>query len=237
MPSLNPETGRNRMFQRFNETARRAIDKAARKAKDLHQPVVGPEHILASLADGEEFEGSSFHSLLTTFALDEKQVSEAVGALPDGGAPPSSKGDPAFSEEAKRVLEFAVEEADKLGHKRIGTSHFLLGLIRDELEGDGGGQILTSLGLTLDDVRGRVRELADDEAAGKQDVVPAILFFELDRRAREAEKTLTKRVDDLESETRSLRSLLELAAERISRLEADGRPPSAAPPSTGKHKR
>jgi ATP-dependent Clp protease ATP-binding subunit ClpC len=207
------------MFQRFNETARRAIDLAARKARELHQPEVGPEHLLASLAEGQEFGGSSFHSLLNTFALDEQQVKEAVGALPDGGAA-TQRGDPAFSDQAKRVLEFAVEEADKLGHKRIGTSHFLLGLIRDELEGDAASSILTSLGLSLEDVRERVRELSENEDAGRQDVVPAILFFELDRRAREAEQALVKRVEQLEAESRSLRSLLELAAERLSRLEA-----------------
>lgn len=210
------------MFQRFNETARKAIDRAAKKAQDLHQAEVAPEHILASLADAEseEMGGSSFHSLLTTFDMNEKQIAEAVGPLPKGAA--TARAEPAFSEEAKRVLEYAVEEADKLGHKRIGTSHFMLGLIRDELERDDGGQILTSLGLTLDDVRERVRELAESEASGRQDVVPAILFFELDRRAREAEAGLTTRVEALEKETRALRALLELTAERCTRLEAGG---------------
>ena len=202
------------MFQRFNERAREAIDRAAKKAKELHQEEVAPEHILASLAEVGE---SSFHSLLTTFDVAAQSVAEAVGELPEGEA--QGRVDPAFSEEAKRVLEYAVEEADKLGHKRIGTSHFMLGLIRDELESERGGQILTSLGLSLQDVRERVRELAENESAGRQDVVPAILFFELDRRAREAETTLQSRVDQLESETRALRGLLELLAERVARLE------------------
>jgi ATP-dependent Clp protease ATP-binding subunit ClpC len=230
------------MFQRFNETARKAIDRAAQKARELQQAQVTPEHILASLADenGEEIGGSSFHSLLTTFDLSEKTLADAVGPLPKGAGP--SRGDPAFSEEAKRVLEYAVEEADKLGHKRIGTSHFMLGLIRDELERDDGGQILTSLGLTLDDVRERVRELAESEAAGRQDVVPAILFFELDRRAREAEATLEARVEALEKESRALRALLELSTERLARLEAaEARPAAAkapeAPATGGKAKR
>jgi ATP-dependent Clp protease ATP-binding subunit ClpC len=208
------------MFQRFNETARRAIERAARKAQELNQPAVGPEHILASLAD-EEVEAigeSSFHSLLTTFDLDEAAVAEAVGPLPKGSAAVSAR-EPAFSEEAKRVLEFAVEEADKLGHKRIGTSHFMLGLIRDELESEDGAHILTSLGLTLEDVRARVRELAEAEGSGRQDVVPAILFFELDRRAREAERGIEKRVEQLESEARALRALVELTAERVTRVE------------------
>jgi ATP-dependent Clp protease ATP-binding subunit ClpC len=225
------------MFQRFNETARKAIDRAAKKAQDLHQAEVAPEHILASLAD-EEVGASSFHSLLTTFDLTESTLKEAVGPLPEGKQ--SGRQEPAFSEEAKRVLEFAVEEADKLGHRRIGTSHFMLGLIRDELESEHGSQILTSLGLTLDDVRERVRELAESEGAGRQDVVPAILFFELDRRAREAEVQLQGRVEKLESESRALRALVELQAERLARLEAAAEKAPPAPPARaaeGKSKR
>lgn len=212
------------MFQRFNERAREAIDRAAKKAQELHQSQVGPEHLLASLAEVGE---SSFHSLLTTFGASAPALKEAVGPLPEGEASP--RVEPAFSEEVKRILEYAVEEADKLGHKRIGTSHFMLGLIRDELESDRAAQTLTSLGLTLEDVRERVRELAE-EGAGRQDVVPSILFFELDRRAREAESALQARVEQLESEARALRALLELTAERVNRLEAGEKPAAPAPP-------
>lgn len=207
------------MFQRFNERAREAIDRAARKAQELKQSEVGPEHLLAGLAEAGE---SSFHSLLRTFDLDEGQVTAAMGPLPQGAA---VQAEPAFSEDMKRILEYAVEEADKLGHKRIGTSHFLLGIIRDELER--GAPLLTSLGLGLDDVRERVREIAE-EGGGRQDVVPAILFFELDRRARDAERGLEQRIEALETETRALRGLLELLAERIARLESAADPAPVA---------
>ena len=37
-----------------------------------------------------------------------------------------------FTERARRVLQFAQEEAQRFQHKYIGTEHLLLGLIREE---------------------------------------------------------------------------------------------------------
>lgn len=37
-----------------------------------------------------------------------------------------------LSEEGKRVLAYASEEADRMGHNHIGTEHLLLGLLREE---------------------------------------------------------------------------------------------------------
>ena len=37
-----------------------------------------------------------------------------------------------FSSEAKRVLEYAVEEAERLSDKRVGTGHILLGLLQEQ---------------------------------------------------------------------------------------------------------
>jgi ATP-dependent Clp protease ATP-binding subunit ClpC len=195
------------LFHRFNERARDAIDRAAKKAKELRHAQVEPEHILASLAETESGE-TSFHSLLKGFDVTAKSVSEQLEPVP---APPGTPvpAEPKFSLDAKRVLEFAVDEADKLGHKRIGTSHFLLAFIREELEGQTGNQTLTSLGLSLQDVRDRVREISEGEGAGRQDVVPSILFFELDRRARTAEQELKTRVEKLEAEVTELREAVE----------------------------
>ena len=37
-----------------------------------------------------------------------------------------------LSNECKRVLAYAAEEAAQLGHKHIGTEHLLAGLLREE---------------------------------------------------------------------------------------------------------
>ena len=37
-----------------------------------------------------------------------------------------------FTERARKVLQYAQEEAQRLDHNYIGTEHFLLGMIREQ---------------------------------------------------------------------------------------------------------
>jgi Clp amino terminal domain, pathogenicity island component len=59
-----------------------------------------------------------------------------------------------FTQRARRVLNLAQEEAQRLHHNSIGTEHLLLGLVR---EGDGvAAKVLSNLGVELDQVRREV---------------------------------------------------------------------------------
>jgi len=58
---------------------------------------------------------------------------------------------------SKKVMEYAMEEARNLSHNYVGTEHLLLGLLR-EREGVA-AQVLTNLGLKLDEVRREVLNL------------------------------------------------------------------------------
>ncbi len=58
---------------------------------------------------------------------------------------------------AKKVIEYAMEEARNLNHKYVGTEHILLGLLREQ-EGVA-AQILMNLGLKLDEVRDEIKAL------------------------------------------------------------------------------
>jgi ATP-dependent Clp protease ATP-binding subunit ClpC len=61
-----------------------------------------------------------------------------------------------FTDQARRVVVLAQEEARMLNHNCIGTEHILLGLIG---EGDGvAAQALESLGISLEAVRQQVEE-------------------------------------------------------------------------------
>ena len=68
-----------------------------------------------------------------------------------------------FSDQARRVVVLAQEEARMLNHNSIGTEHLLLGLIREE-EGIA-ARVLRSLGLDLAAVR---QQVADIVGQGKQ---------------------------------------------------------------------
>ncbi len=62
-----------------------------------------------------------------------------------------------FTDQARRVVVLAQEEANMLNYNYIGTEHLLLGLIR---EGDGiAAKALESLGISLEAVRQQVEEI------------------------------------------------------------------------------
>jgi len=61
-----------------------------------------------------------------------------------------------FSSRVQMVIQFARDEALRLGHDYIGTEHLLLGLIR---EGEGIAiEILNALGCDLDEIKGAVED-------------------------------------------------------------------------------
>ena len=62
-----------------------------------------------------------------------------------------------FTDQARRAIVLAEEEARMLGHNWLGTEHILLGLIRER---DGvAAQVLVKLGAELSGVREQVIDL------------------------------------------------------------------------------
>ncbi len=62
-----------------------------------------------------------------------------------------------FTEAARKAIEYARDEASRLKHDYIGTEHLLLGIIR---LGEGlAVEILTNLGLEMDDLRSAIEEV------------------------------------------------------------------------------
>ena len=75
-----------------------------------------------------------------------------------------------FTEEAKKVLTLAQEEAERGRHSYIGTEHLLLGILRS----DGpGSRALESLGIRIDDVRHAIETvLGRDVNTVVQQIIP-----------------------------------------------------------------
>ena len=70
-----------------------------------------------------------------------------------------------FSDQARRVIVLAQEEARRLNHNSIGTEHILLGLVRED-EGVA-AQVLHSLGLGLEAVRQQAAEIVGQGKQGQ----------------------------------------------------------------------
>ena len=142
------------MFERFTERARKVMALANQEAQRFNHEYIGTEHILLGLL--KEGSGVGPHVLvnlgvdLNTSRLEvEKRVKagpemQAMSKLP-------------LTRRARKVSEFAVDEARNMNHNFVGTEHLLLGLLR---ETDGvAGQVLSDLGVDLDIVREEVVKL------------------------------------------------------------------------------
>ncbi len=142
------------MHERFTDRAHIVMRLADQEAKRFNHEYIGTEHILLGLIK----EGSGVAAkVLKNLDVDLKKVRREVEKIVQPGPDPVTTGKLPQTPRAKRVIEFAIEEARDLNHNYIGTEHLLLGLLREN-EGVG-SQVLLNLGLNLEAVRREVLSL------------------------------------------------------------------------------
>jgi ATP-dependent Clp protease ATP-binding subunit ClpC len=71
----------------------------------------------------------------------------------------------------QQVLEFAIEEARRMGHHYIGTEHLLLGLVRSQ-EGLA-MEVLRKLGVTSEQIRRQTRRILQESSTTPSTATPA----------------------------------------------------------------
>lgn len=127
---------------------------ANQEAQRFNHEYIGTEHILLGLVK----EGSGVGAtVLKNLDVDVKKVRLEVEKLIPTGPDMVTMGKLPHTPRAKKVIEYAIEEARSLNHNYVGTEHLLLGLLR-ETEGIA-AQVLMNVGLRLDDVRQEVLNL------------------------------------------------------------------------------
>ncbi|HZN54398.1 MAG TPA: ATP-dependent Clp protease ATP-binding subunit [Candidatus Polarisedimenticolaceae bacterium] len=136
------------MFEKFTEKAKRILFLARYEASQQGSKVIGTEHILLGLLkEGEETTRELFTRANVSMDLLQAELERRN--------PPREKLSTSveipFSEETKKALQFAEEEAERLMHPHIGTEHLLLGLLR--LEDSVAGRMLAERGMRLFAVR------------------------------------------------------------------------------------
>jgi ATP-dependent Clp protease ATP-binding subunit ClpC len=142
------------VFERFTDRARRAVVLAQEEASLLNHNYIGTEHLLLGLI--HEGEGPAAEAL-RAFRIELGPVRQRLAEIAPKGTQVRPGHFP-FTPRAKKVLDHALREAQRLGHGYMGTEHLLLGILR---EPDGlAAQILVRLDVDLEQVRGRVLELA-----------------------------------------------------------------------------
>jgi ATP-dependent Clp protease ATP-binding subunit ClpC len=139
---------------------------ANQEAQRFNHEYIGTEHILLGLVK----EGSGVGAnVLKNLDVDLRKVRLEVEKLVKSGPETVTMGKLPQTPRAKKVIEYAIEEARNLNHNYVGTEHLLLGLLREQ---DGvAAQVLMNLNLRLEDVREEVLNLLgaseeSEEAAG-----------------------------------------------------------------------
>ena len=153
------------MFERFTDRARKVMALANQEAQRFNHEYIGTEHILLGLVK----EGSGVGAtVLKNLDVDIKKLRLAIEKRVKSGPDMVTMGKLPQTPRAKKVIEYAIEEARALNHNYVGTEHILLGLLR-ETEGIA-AQVLMDMDMRLEDVRQEVLNLLgasiDEEAIG-----------------------------------------------------------------------
>src|SRR5208283_1491837 len=153
------------MFERFTDRARKVMALANQEAQRFNHEYIGTEHILLGLVK----EGSGVGAnVLKNLDVDLRKVRLEVEKLVKSGPDMVTMGKLPQTPRAKKVIEYAIEEARNLNHNYVGTEHLLLGLLREH---DGvAAQVLMNLNLKLEEVREEVLNLL---GAGVESEEPA----------------------------------------------------------------
>jgi ATP-dependent Clp protease ATP-binding subunit ClpC len=172
-------------MERFTQRARRVLSLAHQEAERLRQNSIGTEHLLLGLILEE---GGVAGRVLRDLGLEPERMQEMVERLSGFGQSRGGKID--LSPGVQQVLEYAIEEARRMGHHYIGTEHLLLGLIRSN-EGRA-MDVLRRLGVTPEQIRRQTRRVLQESSTTQSSAAPRA-----QRSEKEKESPKTPLVDQL----------------------------------------
>ncbi len=147
------------MFERYTEKARRVIFFARYEASQFGSPYIETEHLLLGLLREDKALTNRFLRSHASVESIRKQI-EGHTTIREKV---STSVDLPLSNECKRVLAYAAEEAERLSHKHIGTEHLLLGLLREEK--CFAAEILHERGLRLSTIREELARTSQEKSA------------------------------------------------------------------------
>lgn len=116
------------MFERYTEKARRVIFFARYEASEAGSPLIEAQFILLGiLRESPQVVTRWLEKREDWTEVFRKKIADAFEMREKF----STSVDLPLSEEAKRVLAYAAEEAERLAHRHIGTEHLFLALLRE----------------------------------------------------------------------------------------------------------
>ena len=194
------------MFERYTEKARRVIFFARYEASQFGSPYIETEHLLLGLLREDKALTNRFLRSHASVESIRKQI-EGHTTIREKV---STSVDLPLSNECKRVLAYAAEEAERLSHKHIGTEHLLLGLLREEK--CFAAEILHERGLKLLAIREELARAAQDKAPPSQRNRESSLLAEFSRDLTQA--AMDNQLDPLVGRDQELERVIQILCRR-----------------------
>lgn len=140
------------MFERYSEKAHRAVFFARYEANRIGSQTIESEHIFLSLmSESAELAtrlGVPHQFLLTVRGEIEQEKPHRQN--------PTTSIEMLLSEESKRILDYAIEEADRMGSEHVEAEHLLLGILREK--DCYAARLLSKRGINLAEAREKLAE-------------------------------------------------------------------------------
>ncbi|PYV31099.1 MAG: hypothetical protein DMG22_18125 [Acidobacteria bacterium] len=193
------------MFERYTEKARRVIFFARYEASQFGSPYIETEHLLLGLLrEDKQLTNRFLRSQISVVTIRKQiegrtQVREHI----------STSVDLPLSQECKRVLAYAAEEAERLSHKHIGTEHLLLGIMREDKSF--AAQILDERGLRLFALREELARLQSEKVPSNR-AKETSLLSEFSRDLTQA--AMEKQLDPLIGRQNELERVVQILCRR-----------------------
>jgi ATP-dependent Clp protease ATP-binding subunit ClpC len=132
------------MFEKYTEKAKKVLFLARYEASQMGSKVIASEHLLLGLIkEGDEL----VQELFQRASVNVELLREELEARGPSGEKQVTPIEIPFSEEVKKILACAEEEAERLLHPYVSDEHMLLGVLR--VENSAAGRMLTDKGMRL----------------------------------------------------------------------------------------
>lgn len=204
------------MFERYTEKARRIIFFARYEASQFGSPYIETEHLLLGFLREDKF--LVRHLFRADPEAEIEAIRRQIEANAKVGKKVSTSIDLPLSNESKRALAFAAEEAERLRDKHIGTEHLFIALLREP--GTVAAQVLNSHGLSLEKAREIVsrpqREAGSQRKTGAAHQIVVIHGEEWDRRYIQSQVKALWKFAWHKREWKPLDVVMEISSGRIS---------------------
>ncbi|HEX3436411.1 MAG TPA: Clp protease N-terminal domain-containing protein [Pseudacidobacterium sp.] len=151
------------MFEQYTERARRVIFFSRYEASEFGSLYIESEFLLLALLRENKYVVIRWLGEGDWQTILRNEVEKRVYR----GPKTSTSVDLPLSNEAKRVLNYAAEEAERLKHKYIGTEHLFLGLLHDRESRT--AKLLFDRGVNPDTVRETIARESQHGSSAQED--------------------------------------------------------------------